>query len=103
MENIKIDSITCGIKYTLFLSNYGNIYSCGDNRFGQLGVGYENICETIIKKVKNNEKFKQIHANNQSDTSFAVTELTNVMFGKILTNVWKRNITIRRQKHNLIQ
>lgn len=34
-----IIKIACGFNFTLFLSDKGEVYSCGDNSFGQLGLG----------------------------------------------------------------
>ena len=36
-DNIK--SVYCGWGYTLILKNDGTLWSCGDNRYGQLGLG----------------------------------------------------------------
>jgi alpha-tubulin suppressor-like RCC1 family protein len=35
-----ISAIACGDFYTLILTNYGKVYSCGANASGQLGLGY---------------------------------------------------------------
>jgi hypothetical protein len=37
-ESTKIVKIACGFNYTLFLSEMGIIYACGDNNQGQLGI-----------------------------------------------------------------
>ena len=36
---VKIQSISCGKDFTLFLSNFQILYGYGDNTFGQLGQG----------------------------------------------------------------
>lgn len=41
--NIKVDSFECGKGFAIILTTTGNLFSVGDNMFGQLGVGdYHN-------------------------------------------------------------
>jgi hypothetical protein len=48
-SNIKFTQVECGKDFCILLSNTGQIYSQGDNKYGQLGIGdFENrssICE----------------------------------------------------------
>lgn len=39
MNTNKIKSISCGWNHTLLLDDVGNVYSSGNNRFGQIGRG----------------------------------------------------------------
>jgi len=41
-----ISAIACGWAHTVFLTNYGKVYSCGDNTSGQLGLGYVSTVTT---------------------------------------------------------
>ncbi|KAL3269950.1 hypothetical protein HHI36_009006 [Cryptolaemus montrouzieri] len=36
---VRVISVSCGRKHTLFLTDYG-VYSCGSNNYGQLGLGH---------------------------------------------------------------
>ena len=38
LSNINIISISCGDDYTMILTSNGELFACGDNRYGQLGV-----------------------------------------------------------------
>jgi alpha-tubulin suppressor-like RCC1 family protein len=37
--NIKITEISCGVVHSLFLTSEGSVYSCGNNKNGELGLG----------------------------------------------------------------
>jgi alpha-tubulin suppressor-like RCC1 family protein len=39
LNSFKISAIACGYWHTIFLTNEGNVYSCGENYDGQLGIG----------------------------------------------------------------
>ena len=40
----KVIQISCGYFHTLILSNNGNVYTCGDNQYGQLGRKTSDNC-----------------------------------------------------------
>ena len=42
----------CGYRQSLFLDCQGNVYSVGDNYFGQLGLGH-NTHQNILNKIQN--------------------------------------------------
>jgi alpha-tubulin suppressor-like RCC1 family protein len=42
---LNIRQIECGLSYSIFLTNTGNVYSLGNNTYGQLGTG--NYADTI--------------------------------------------------------
>jgi alpha-tubulin suppressor-like RCC1 family protein len=64
-NNEKVVMISCGYYHSMALTKYGNVYSWGDNRFGQLGIGNtvdsnepkfiavidENKCNVFIEKI----------------------------------------------------
>lgn len=39
LENMNVINAACGRNHTLFLTDTGTVYACGDNRSGQCGVG----------------------------------------------------------------
>tara|TARA_B110000259_G_scaffold188116_1_gene245048 strand:+ start:3285 stop:3818 length:534 start_codon:yes stop_codon:yes gene_type:complete len=56
LDNLNnIEKISCGSNYNLFLTGNGDVYSCGDNYFGQLGLGNldNESTPTLIEKFYN--------------------------------------------------
>ena len=45
--------IAAGGFHSLFQNNKGEIYGCGMNSYGQLGIGCINICQIFIRMIKN--------------------------------------------------
>lgn len=41
MDNVRF--VSCGLVNTCIITNDNNLYICGQNNYGQLGTGYENI------------------------------------------------------------
>jgi alpha-tubulin suppressor-like RCC1 family protein len=52
LENFNIIGAACGRNHTLFLTDTGTVYACGDNKSGQCGVG--NTTATITKATRIN-------------------------------------------------
>ena len=50
-----IKSICCGNDYTLILKNDGTLWGCGNNQYGQLGLG-DTANKTIFTKITDNIK-----------------------------------------------
>ena len=55
----------CGANYSLFLDSEGNIFSVGNNYFGQLGIGH-NINQNELNKIPNISPIKIISCANTS-------------------------------------
>ncbi|XP_075072549.1 putative E3 ubiquitin-protein ligase HERC4 isoform X2 [Mixophyes fleayi] len=84
LSEIHIVQVSCGHHHSLALSKESEIYVWGDNRFGQLGLGYELKKEAAPKHLKSLSgiPFYQIAAGGAH--SFALT-LSGAVFG------WGRN------------
>lgn len=52
LEDVNVIQAACGRNHTLFLSDTGVVYACGDNKSGQCGVG--NTQPTILKATRIN-------------------------------------------------
>ncbi|CAH0557019.1 unnamed protein product [Brassicogethes aeneus] len=52
LENMNVISAACGRNHTLFLTDTGTVYACGDNRSGQCGVG--NLQPQIVTPTRIN-------------------------------------------------
>lgn len=52
LEGFNIISAACGRNHTLFLTDMGTVYACGDNKSGQCGVG--NTTPKIMKATRLN-------------------------------------------------
>ena len=53
-----IKSIYCSSRYTLILKNNGTLWGCGNNQFGQLGLGDESNRITFTQIVTNTNDIK---------------------------------------------
>ena len=50
LEHLNIVSAACGKGHTLFLTDKGDVYACGENKMGQLGIG--NQTATVMNPSK---------------------------------------------------
>lgn len=50
LEHLKIVTAACGKGHTLFLTDKGDVYACGENKMGQLGIG--NQTATVMNPSK---------------------------------------------------
>ncbi|KAL0476803.1 E3 ubiquitin-protein ligase HERC [Acrasis kona] len=57
LDHVNVTDVACGFHFTLFLSLNGDVYGCGDNSFGQLGMENEKAgavaIPTLIKDLEN--------------------------------------------------
>ena len=59
--NNDVSQISCGYDHTFILKNDGSIWSCGDNNYGQLGLGNTTTYKTFTQVTTNiNNDVKQI-------------------------------------------
>lgn len=49
ISETKFDKISCGNKFTFALDKAGDLWSCGDNTFGQLGLYHVNPVEILTR------------------------------------------------------
>ena len=59
-----IESVYCGYYYTLILKNDGTLWSCGDNGFGQLGLGDTDHRYTFVQIITNTNNIKSIYCGS---------------------------------------
>jgi len=65
ISNCQIKDFSVGYNHTLFIGNNGELYTCGDNTFGQLGYDTENsIMETVPREVQSLKKIPIIKASS---------------------------------------
>ncbi|XP_053547813.1 probable E3 ubiquitin-protein ligase HERC4 [Bombina bombina] len=84
LSEIQIVQVACGYHHSLALSKVSEVYAWGQNRYGQLGLGYDLKKESSPKQIKSLSgiPFLQIAAGGAH--SFALT-LSGAIFG------WGRN------------
>jgi hypothetical protein len=69
-QNVTFKKISCGQCHSLLLSNDGEIYAFGDNRFGQIGSGAKEMQRKPIK-LTHHKKFTDVASNFMEDVSVA--------------------------------
>ncbi|CAJ1067797.1 probable E3 ubiquitin-protein ligase HERC4 [Xyrichtys novacula] len=84
LSDVQVAQVACGYWHSLALSRGGQIFSWGQNRYGQLGLGIngQSICSPQIIQSLQGVPFTQISAGGAH--SFALT-LSGAVFG------WGRN------------
>src|ERR1044071_2915000 len=55
-RNFEIKDIVCGESFTLYLTTTGEVYGCGNNIYGQLGLGTEKETRKVTKLLFSNIK-----------------------------------------------
>ncbi len=70
IQNVTFKKISCGQRHSLLLSNEGEIYAFGDNKFGQIGSGAKEM-QTKPVKLTYRKKFTDIASNFIEDISVA--------------------------------
>jgi len=73
LKGIAIKKIVCGPFYSLFLSDEGDVYACGDNSCGQLGIARKND-ENRPCQIKVDVRFVDIYATHLEDLSIALSQ-----------------------------
>lgn len=49
-DEVIIDA-ACGKNHTLFITEKGKVFACGDNKMGQLGIGHQSTCMSTPVKI----------------------------------------------------
>ena len=58
MNDKNITNILCGVHHSMILKNNGELYVCGDNKYGQLGLGHkENVFKPTLLMTNKTIKF----------------------------------------------
>ena len=92
--NIKIKKIRVGINHCLALSNYGECYSWGENKFGQLGLGEgKDIIVGNPKKIK----FDLFDSNGNK----VITEINPFFYDIAVGNYFSLSLGIYNNKQIL--
>eukprot|EP01084_Bolivina_argentea_P028041 52154_1 len=61
-NNKKVVNIAAGTYHSLFLESNGNVWSCGDNEYGQLGIGdNRNVYNPVLIKYFIQQKIKVLN------------------------------------------
>lgn len=53
LDHVNVIQAACGRNHTLFLTDTGVVYACGDNKSGQCGIG-NNTTQTVLKPTRIN-------------------------------------------------
>ncbi|KAL4481897.1 hypothetical protein ABPG74_007986 [Tetrahymena malaccensis] len=66
-----LKSVSCGDNHTLFLTDQGEVFACGNNSFGQLGTGQEVKSSLYLTKIRIKQQ-QQISSNFQNSRVISV-------------------------------
>lgn len=106
MKCIVMD-IKCGLYHSIFLVNNGQIFGCGNNEHGQLGLGKRKTCKNIkhIDKgyLMNNKTAKIIQIGCCGSTTFALDGANNklIVFGSNINGILGCNISDETVNQNI--
>lgn len=53
LEHVNVIQAACGRNHSLFLTDNGVVYACGDNKSGQCGIG-NNTTQQVLKPTRIN-------------------------------------------------
>lgn len=53
LQHVNVIQAACGRNHSLFLTDTGVVYACGDNKSGQCGIG-NNSVQTVMKPTRIN-------------------------------------------------
>jgi alpha-tubulin suppressor-like RCC1 family protein/tRNA A-37 threonylcarbamoyl transferase component Bud32 len=93
LSDKKIVEISCGRKHTLALTNEGEVYAWGKNRYGQVGNNEDHQIQALPIKITGFEGEKVVMISCGSKHSMALTES-----GRVYS--WGRNIRGQLGLHN---
>lgn len=82
LEEMNIIGVATGRNHTLFLTDTGTVYACGDNRSGQCGVG--NLQASIHTPTRINYRGPPIIKVRFVKRQFCVTSTTDTFADMIL-------------------
>lgn len=87
-----VSKISCGSEHSLLLTRDGDIFVCGNNSWGQLGLGLDNTkTQNLPIKLMNDNKFIDISAHFDRCISLALTEQGDYflwgLYGKESSNI----------------
>lgn len=51
LESVRVTKAACGKTHTLFLTSGGEVWACGSNKFGELGLGKTSESENAPKQI----------------------------------------------------
>ncbi|XP_031850186.2 RCC1 and BTB domain-containing protein 1-like isoform X1 [Nomia melanderi] len=78
-NGIRIEKVVCGYDHTLALSNKGDLYVWGENKYGQLGLGTRYSTRTpVLLKIPNVDRVLDIAASCCNYISVAVGEHNDI-------------------------
>ena len=98
--NSEISTVATGNNHTLFTDNT-YVYGCGDNSFGQLGLGSNTVVENavVVSTIPQKQNIRRIFVSSGGDMSVAGIEFLEAAAPKISIYHWGYDDT----KENKIQ
>jgi hypothetical protein len=77
--NDKVLIVSCGNGFTSFLTKFGRLFLCGNNEFGQIGIGKKNPYFTNIIEITNSFKLssndKLVNVKSYGNFNYALTSI----------------------------
>jgi alpha-tubulin suppressor-like RCC1 family protein len=100
LRGVRVASTAAGDDHSLALAANGTVFACGNNRSGQLGMGYKGLSERLPRLVM---KLSSVRALAAGDRSSCAVTVTGELFVWGLGHYRERRLGYREAMHSPVR